>query len=847
MKGEKYETLGTNVLPVNYNIRFDTSLKTFRFRGSEKVKVSIKASTRKILLNAFELQILHASVKSREGVQKAKITYNKRKKQVALKIGNPVSGDVVLDIEFTGTNNDKLYGFYRSQYDENGKRKYILTSQFEAAYARAAFPCFDEPSFKATFDISMIVDKDLEAISNMPVKSVSPYGKDRKLVSFGTTPIMSSYLLYLGVGKYDRVSSMLGSIKVSVLTTPGKRALARLPLEYGKKFLKYYNDYFGIRYPLPKMDMLAIPDFSAGAMENWGAVTFREIALLGDEKSAVAIKQRIAEVIAHELAHQWFGDLVTMKWWNDLWLNESFATFMSYKAMDAVFPEWDMKTQYFDDTIATAFSADSIKSTHPISVHISTPEDIESIFDEISYEKGGTVLHMLENLAGPETFRKGLHIHLKRHAYGNATKYDLWKAIAEASKESRGRVHITKVANYWIDEPGYPIVNVNQKGKSLELEQKRFMILEERLPKRQVWPIPIYYISENRDKPQFTMLSKEKGAIALHGTGWAKLNYGQHYLYRVRYPQAMLAALGEQIELKRIKGTDSWGVENDLFVLARSGRITMNEYFDFLEKYCLGDIDYPLNMGISSHLGWFDLMLTGKEEHGKVNALMLKYYGRIVDRLGWQKRKDDDNITVMLRSAAISSLGKAGHKPTIEKAIRLYERFMRGKAIEPDIKSAVIGIAAWTGDEKRYDQMVMRYKHEKAPDDKRRFLQALGMFRDNALVTRSLKFSYTKDVRLQDAFLLPAMISSNPAGMGMIWEWTKENWQFLLKKHDVGTHMMDRFVENLSSTCTTKRRKDIAAFFSRKDNVRGDIKLTIQQTLERIDANINFMKKNGIE
>ena len=233
-----------------------------------------------------------------------------------------------------------------------------------------------------------------------------------------------------------------------------------------------------------------------------------------------------------------------MKWWNDLWLNESFATFMSYKAMDAVFPEWDMKTQYFDDTIATAFSADSIKSTHPISVHISTPEDIESIFDEISYEKGGTVLHMLENFAGQETFRKGLHIHLKRHAYGNATKFDLWGAIGEASGGVRGKSAITKVANYWIDEPGYPMVTVDRKGESLELRQKRFMILEEKLPKRQVWPIPVYYASEKMDEPRFMMLDRERGIIALHGSRWAKLNFGHHYLYRVRYPGPMLAQLG---------------------------------------------------------------------------------------------------------------------------------------------------------------------------------------------------------------------------------------------------------------------------------------------------------------
>ncbi len=844
---EKYQTLGDNVTPINYNITFDTNMKTFRFNGSEKVSVRIRKATRRIELNAAELEVLRASVKSKGGVQNAKVVEDKKKKRIALNLAKPVSGSAVISIEFTGTNNDRLYGFYRSQYDDKGKKSYILTSQFEAANARAAFPCFDEPAFKATFDISMIIDNDKEAISNMPVKSVAQYKKGRKIVVFRTTPVMSSYLLYLGVGKYDRVSSNMGKVRVSVLTTPGKRALARLPLVYAKKFLEFYNDYFGIRYPLPKMDLLAIPDFSAGAMENWGAVTFREIALLGDEKSAVSVRQRIAEVIAHELAHQWFGDLVTMKWWNDIWLNESFATFMSYKAMDAVFPEWDMKTQYFDDTIATAFTADSVKSTHPISVHISTPEGIESLFDEISYEKGGTVLHMLENYAGPETFRNGLRIHLKRHEYGNATKYDLWSAIDEAARERNGKANITKVANRWIDEPGYPIVNVKQDGKKLSLEQKRFMILDEKLPKRQVWPIPLYYVSEKESKQQFMLLDKRQGTLNARGSEWAKLNYGQHYLYRVRYPESMLYGLGEQIKRKKIRGTDSWGIENDLFVLARSGRITMKEYMSFVEQYCLGDIDYPMNMGISSHLGWFDLILSGKKDHGAVNRLIIRYSKRTLDRLGWHKRKGDDNITVMLRSASISSLGRAGHKPTIKRALRLYNDFMRGKAIEPDLKSAVIGIAAYTGDAKRYRQMVERYKKEKAPDDKRRFLQSLALFRDRKLILEGLKFSYTKDVRLQDAYTIPAIVSGNPVGKEIIWDWTRKNWKFLLKTHSVGTHMLDRFVENLSGAYTPERRKEIAAFFGKKQNVREDIKRAIAQTLERIDANINFMKANEID
>ncbi|MEM3839081.1 MAG: M1 family metallopeptidase [Candidatus Micrarchaeaceae archaeon] len=849
MKKERYETLGNNVLPINYNIKFDTNLKTFKFKGSEKISVKISKPTKKILLNALELDLSQASVSCNGDLQDAAITYNSKLKQVALHLKKEVFGNAIISIEFTGINNDKLYGFYRSRYEENGENKYLLTSQFEAAYARAAFPCFDEPSFKATFDISIVIDDGLEAISNMPVKGIEDYGPNRKLVAFHTTPIMSSYLLYLGVGKYDRVSGKIGKTKVSVLTTPGKKGLAKLPLEYAKKFLAYFGDYFGIQYPLPKMDLLAIPDFSAGAMENWGAVTFREIALLGDEKSGVAVKQRIAEVIAHEFAHQWFGDLVTMKWWNDLWLNESFATFMSYKAMDAVFPEWDMKTQYFNDTIAVAFSADSLKSTHPISVDISTPAEIESIFDEISYEKGGTVLHMLEHYAGAEAFRRGLHKYLSKHAYGNATKYDLWGAVETASTSNAGRKDIAKVANYWIDEPGYPIIEARRTGPGLELIQKRFTILGEKLPKKQVWPIPVYYVLEggNFNRPGFIMLDREKGSIAINKSKWAKLNYGQHYLYRVKYPRDMLAGLGKMINERKIKGTDSWGVENDLFALARSGSVSLDEYLGFVKDYCLGSADYPLNMAISAHLNWLNLMLAGKSQQAKVNQLMLEYYKGILERIGWEKKKGDDNITVMLRGAAVAGLGKVGHEPTIKKALALYSKLIAGGSIEPDLKSAVLSIAALTGDKNRYEEMESRYKKEENPEDKRRFLQCLGLFPTKELVLRSLKFAYTKDVRLQDSYILPAMVASNPVGKELIWDWTRKNWKFLLKTHSIGTHMMDRYVENLSSAYTASTRNEIAKFFAKGENARTDVKLTIKQSLERIDANIKFMKRNGIE
>ncbi len=844
MSEYRYHTLGDNVIPENYRISFKTNMKTFRFSGTETISVNVGKACNSIKLNARELDILDAEVKQKAKAQKARVSYYKKNEEVVLHFKDKIRGKAELHIEFRGENNDKMYGFYRSKYSEKGKDRYILTSQFEAADARAAFPCFDEPSFKATFDIAMEIDNGLDAISNMPVKSTVKMGENRKLVAFKTTPRMSSYLVYLGVGNFDYVQGSLGKLKIRAVTVPGKGRLGKMSIVYAKKFVSFFEKYFGIKYPLPKLDLIAIPDFSAGAMENWGAVTFREIAILGDEKNTpIAVKQSIAETIAHELAHQWFGDLVTMNWWDDLWLNESFATFMSYKAMDDAFPEWNVEKQYFDEVIATAFAADSLKTTHPISVKVNTPKEIDQIFDSISYEKGGTVLHMLENFAGKEAFRKGLHDYLKSHAYGNGTKYALWNSIGHAAG-GRKSAEIAKFASSWINNPGYPIVEIENENGKIYAKQRRFLIVESNTGKEENWPVPLNYLTSNGDMVN-EVLGKTRMLLKARNSEWVKLNHGQHYLYRTDYPDEMLDRLGRQIKSGRLKGTDSWGIENDVFVLARCGRMPVSEYLEFVENHCM-NADYPLSFNLASHLGWTRDMLYEKDGVERVREVSRKYYRKILSELGWQKRKGESTTDTMLRSIAISGLGHIGERDVIRKADSLFNRYMSGKAIDPDLKSAVYGIAAWNGDDSTYRKVVERYKTEQTPDDKRRLLQTLALFGRKDLLTKTLDYAFSKDVRLQDSYVLPAIISSNPVGRDLIWKWTKNNWQSIRGKYKSGTHMLERFVTNMSALYEDKDFEEIESFFSKKENTRDDIKLRVKQTLERIRANKNFMKTNGL-
>ncbi len=846
MKKETRKTLGKNAVPKNYKLLLEPNLKTFKYKGSETVETIVKESCKAIRLNAAELEVADATIESGGVTQKARIKFNKEDEELALTFGKSVKGNVKIHITFTGTNNYGMYGFYRSKYSLKGKEAYMLTSQFEAADARKAFPCFDEPSFKATFELSFLVDKELNCISNMPVKSEKSSGNSKKLVTFHRTPKMSSYLLYLGVGKFERKSSRYKKIDFGVVTVPGKSKDAVMALEFGKKFLAFYESYFGVDFPLPKMDLIAVPDFAAGAMENWGAITFREIELLGDEKStSVSRKQRIAEVIAHELAHQWFGDLVTMEWWDDLWLNESFATFMATKAVDSVFPKWEFGLQDSIDTISTALSADQYISTHPINVTVNEPKEIVEIFDRISYEKGGSLLAMLEDYAGKEIFRKGLHSYLKKHSYSNATKYDLWNAIEEVVSKGgdKKQTKFAEVAKGWIDKTGYPIVEVQEEAGGFRLLQSRYLLLNDKKID-EIWQIPVHYTTKGSGD-NFMLFGTRDAKLGVD-SAYLKLNHAQKGIYRVRYPDRLLNELGHSIKSGLMENVDAWGVENDLYAMARSSRIDVSRYMDFAERYCFGG-DYPLSFSVSGHLNGLEILFSDNEKMSKrVRDLSIRYHKNLLDRVGLKESADERNITTLSRSMAISSLGLNGHEDVLNMARKMFNDYLAtGKQVPKNIRSAVYNTVAWHGDEKTYAILVGLYKKEDAQEEKRRLLVALSNSSKPELVKRALEFSLSKEVRPQDAFVVSGVASSNEVGKKLVWDWTRKNWKKFMKMYDGGTHMLSGFVGNLGLIDDESKKKEIEAFFAQKGNMRKDMERTLKQTLELIEANIRFKEFNA--
>ncbi len=836
MKTKPTQTLGTNVVPSHYDLLFEPDFKTFTFKGTAFIVISIAKPTKTIKLNSRELKIDSAEIRLKAGSLAAKMRFNVTREELILTFAKSVSGKVQLHITYCGVHNTGMYGFYRSSYDQDGKKMDLLSSQFEAANARAAFPCFDEPVMKATFDVSFIVDRDLCTISNMPIKKEKLLSGHKKQVSFLTSPRMSTYLLYLGVGDFNSILTTYRNIQIRVLTTPEKIKLAHLALDYTKTFLEFFEDYFRVKYPLPKLDIIAIPDFAAGAMENWGAITFREIALLGDKNTSVYVKQNIAITVAHELAHQWFGNLVTMQWWDDLWLNESFATFMSYKAVHAAFPEWDLPLQYFEDTIADALSADEIEATHPISVHVNTPGEIDEIFDNISYDKGGSVLHMLENAVGEKAFRDGLTAYLRDHAYGNATKNDLWEAIQKA----QGERFVSTMMHGWITQSGYPVVGVARANNKYVVSQRRFSLLNRNHPEK--WIIPLRYIAD--EGKVNTAVLKKGQAVILSKSPWIKVNYEQHGFYRVQYDDSLLASLGKMLVQKKLSSLDGAGIENDLYSLAFSLHYPLFAYLNFIEEYCL-DAEYPLNSSISGHLGWLVRLTSGSAMEQQVKHTSLIYHLRQLEKVGWSRGKNERNTMTMQRSMVISSLGLLDHEETLAWGKRLFAEIQHGSnTVDPNLKSVVYSIAALHGDVKTFNYFFKKYKAETLPEENRRLLRSLGLFRDDALVRKALTLSQS-EVRLQDSFVIPTMVSLNPGKNEILWEWTKKHWPMLLKKYRSGTHMLGSFVRTMSSCSEEKMEKDLARFFVSKKNMRDDVRMVVRQTLEHIEINRRFMKRNG--
>src|SRR5437867_805552 len=583
--------LPTTVVPKRYDLRLEPDLAAATFAGEAVITVEVETTLTEIVLNAAELAIQSAAVSRNGGVPiHGAITLDEAPERARLVFPAAIApGEWRLTLRFTGALNDRLHGFYRSTYkDSTGQPHTIAATQFEATDARRAFPCWDEPAFKAVFGVTLVVAEHLAAVSNCAVLREEPLGDGRKAVTFADSIRMSTYLVAFVVGELEATDAvMVGRTPLRVWCVPGKRHLAKFALAIGAFSLEFFEGYYGLPYPGDKVDLLAIPDFAAGAMENLGAITFRENALLVDETAASHSElERIADVVAHEVAHMWFGDLVTMTWWNGIWLNEAFATFMELMAVDAWKPEWRRWTT-FGVSRAAALSVDGLHSTRPIEFHVEAPRDADAMFDVLTYEKGASVLRMLEQYLGSTTFREGVREYLRRHAYANAETGDLWAALGRAANQP-----IPEVMDAWIFQPGYPLVSARLEGRELVLSQQRFTYLPEPLPgstpspRNRLWQVPlqIRLTASGRASTERRLLAAAEVRMPVPERLESVLvNDGGHGFYRVRYSGELLERLlGVLSELGAI---ERFNLVNDAWAVTGGGHMTLIDYLELTARF----------------------------------------------------------------------------------------------------------------------------------------------------------------------------------------------------------------------------------------------------------------------
>jgi len=842
--------LPRDVEPTHYNLTLMPDLKRWTFSGSETVSITIRRPTSRIVVHAVDLKItrVHLSFPGMdpEVITPKRISFSKRRETLTLSFGRTLRpGEAELSFEFEGELNDKMHGFYRTSYEIRGEKRWGAATQFEATDARRAFPCWDEPDRKARFSVTLIVPEPLTALSNMPPVSQAPLEAGLKRVSFEVTPPMPTYLLAFVIADLECLEAVESNgIPIRVWTTPGKKEQGRFALQVACHTLPYFSEWFGIPYALPKLDMVALPDFASGAMENWGLVTYRETALLVDpEHSSAAARQRVAEVVDHELAHQWFGNLVTMKWWTDLWLNEGYASYKGPKAVDHQFPEWEIWTQYVADDFLAALHEDSLRNTHPVEVPVKDPYEIRETFDTITYSKGSVVNRMLEHYLGEDDFRKGLHLYLTRHAYGNATTGALWQALEEAS----GKPVKAIMASY-TRQPGYPVIIVRDAVKDgrlvLELEQRRFLLDGGRDRKNPLWKIPVGLFTSIAEKPTFVYMGGRRKRLSLEvgGGDWVKLNPGQAGFYRVAYSPELWRRLIHAVRSGMMPTIDRLGLLDDAFALARAGYMRTSMAMEVLNAYA-AETNFSVWMVIARSLESLDTVLSQEDYREAFRGFARGFFRPIARAKGWEKTPSDTHLDVMLRALVLRNLGGYGETSTVEEARGRFETFMRRGGLDPDLRQVVYTLVAENGGEKEWAELLKIYDATDLHEEKVRVLRAMGAFRHEEILTEVLQFSLSERVRAQDTPIAIISVASHPLGRALAWEFVKQHWKTLLKRyHDGGLGLLTRILGITAGFHTQEKLRDVERFF-RTHRVPGTGRV-MRQSLELIRSNIAWLERD---
>ncbi|HYY92699.1 MAG TPA: M1 family metallopeptidase [Candidatus Dormibacteraeota bacterium] len=710
-----------------------------------------------------------------------------------------------LDIEFKAKVSENFTGLYKASFGEG----YILTTHLEAVQARKVFPCLDHPAYKATFKITVRTSPDLKVISNMPVEQETTED-GKKLVSFQQTPKMSTYLFYLGVGKFIEDANRHGkTLLYAAHARPKGSIKTEFSFEAAQKVLDFYESYFGIPYQLPKLHQIAVPEFAYGAMENWGAITYREILIHVDKDTSIRAKKAVAGVIAHEIAHMWFGDLVTMRWWDDIWLNESFATFMGHKAVDNGFPQWKIWQDFVRTQTSGAMGRDALKNTHPIEAHVKDPEEIEELFDEISYGKGASILRMIEAYIGPDAFQKGVSKYLEKFRYSNASGHDLWNHLQEASGTG-----VNQIMESWIGKAGFPIVAATLSNGNLRLEQERFLLAGG--TEKQTWPIPVTMTVDG--KPQRILFDKNVTEINVGSPKALKLNVDQTGFYVVNYKSDELQQL---VWKSRLSPLDKWGLVSDAKALLLSGHLPVKQYMTILERYQNED-EYLPAFEASDQLELLHVLAPEK-----IREVSRRFHSAQLKRL---MGKQDENSS-LLKGIVAGRLVLLDDPYAKDESSKLADI---GK-VEPDMKRpAVMGYARTSND---YNGLVERFRNSSSDEERLRYLEGLASFKKPDLVGRTLEFSLSGQVKKQDVRNVVAYATGNADARDATWKWFKTN---IRKLDDMyrGTAQLSTIMRGMISIAGVGRVHEAETLFEEHPLPAAEATLERMRIYDRLAKNL---------
>ncbi len=839
-----FARLPRTAVPSRYDIRIEPDLAAGTFAGEETVELTLREATDRIVLNAAELMIHTAAIEEHAGRQAGSIDLDEAAERAVLRFAQPLQpGSCRLVLAFSGVLNNRLRGLYRSTFTgEDGKERTLAVTQFEATDARRAFPCWDEPAFKAVFRLTLVVAQDLAAISNTAIADVRrlPDGT-KKAVAFSPTIPMSTYLLAFVIGPLAPSEPVEAEgVPIRVWAVPGKGRLATFALQVASFSLRFFQEYYGVPYPGDKLDLIAIPDFAFGAMENLGAITFRETALLVDEAGATHGElARVAHVVAHEIAHMWFGDLVTMAWWNGLWLNEAFATFMEVLAVDAWKPAWG-RWDRFGVSRAAAFLTDGLESSRPIEFEVVAPKDAEAMFDVLTYEKGGAVLRMLEQFLGPASFRAGVRRYLAAHRFANAETRDLWKAIGEAC----GRP-IPEMMDGWIFRQGYPLVTAEAEGagETVRFSQRPFRYLRDGDGAPVPWHIPITYRARVHGDIIHgqLLLSTEEGRIHFPGPpDWVVANEGGHGFYRVHYGPELLAPL-LRAPADTLTPIERFNLVNDAWAEALAGMAPVSAFLDLTARF-VGEKDRHVWTPL---LACFDFLtrVVPPTLRPHLERLVRARLSMAMEWLGWSPRPDEGELVRELRGEIVRAMGTLGNDEQVQDTARgRYAADAAPGALDPSVLTAILAIVAHTGGEKEYADFLSRFKAARTPQEEQRYLHALAEFRSHDLIRRTLDLSLNGEVRTQDAPFLVRDLLMGTHSREQAWAFVKEHWEEMERLYPSQSGLR-RLCEGITGLATPALEREVRAFFETRGVAFGG--KTLMQYLERLRMAVAFLEREA--